>query len=107
MHAACATPDSLDRSALPVVHPILEPGVVDLVQRLPDEVVVARALGPGDDRETALHDQGDQETETAGPGAVKDWSNDDTEPGDDDAFNPVIHQIIGTGAYGGTTEDDG
>ena len=26
---------------------------------------------------------------------VKDWSNDDTEPGDDDAFGPVIHRIIG------------
>ena len=26
--------------------------------------------------------------------AVKDWSNDDTEPGDDDAFTPVIHRII-------------
>lgn len=27
--------------------------------------------------------------------SVKDWSNDDTEPGDDDAFGPVIHRIIG------------
>ena len=26
--------------------------------------------------------------------AVKDWSDDDTEPGDDDAFSPVIHRII-------------
>lgn len=26
--------------------------------------------------------------------AVKDWSNDDTEPGDDDAFSPVVHRII-------------
>ena len=26
--------------------------------------------------------------------AVKDWSNDDTEPGDDEAFTPVIHRII-------------
>ncbi|MBM3934696.1 MAG: tetratricopeptide repeat protein [SAR202 cluster bacterium] len=25
---------------------------------------------------------------------VKDWSNDDTEPGDDEAFSPVIHRII-------------
>lgn len=24
----------------------------------------------------------------------KDWSNDDTEPGDDEAFSPVIHRII-------------
>ena len=26
--------------------------------------------------------------------AVKDWSSDDTEPGDDEAFSPVIHRII-------------
>ena len=26
--------------------------------------------------------------------AVKDWSDDDTEPGDDDAFTPVLHRII-------------
>ena len=26
--------------------------------------------------------------------AVKDWSNDDTEPGDDEAFTPVVHRII-------------
>lgn len=33
-------------------------------------------------------DAGDDDT-------LKDWSNDDTEPGDDDAFGPVIHRIIG------------
>ncbi len=32
-------------------------------------------------------DAGDDDT-------LKDWSNDDTEPGDDDAFGPVIHRII-------------
>ena len=26
--------------------------------------------------------------------AIKDWSSDDTEPGDDEAFSPVIHRII-------------
>ncbi len=26
--------------------------------------------------------------------AAKDWSNDDTEPGDDEAFTPAIHRII-------------
>lgn len=26
--------------------------------------------------------------------SVKDWSDDDTEPGDDDAFTPVLHRII-------------
>ena len=25
---------------------------------------------------------------------VKDWSSDDTEPGDDDAFTPVLHRIV-------------
>jgi len=53
------------------------------------------------------YDQGDQGTEIAESDAVKDWSNDDTEPGDDDAFSPAIHRIIGTGADGGATEDDG
>ena len=35
--------------------------------------------------------------------AVKDWSNDDTEPGDDEAFTPVIHRIINSP---GDDEDD-
>ncbi len=26
--------------------------------------------------------------------SFKDWSDDDTEPGDDDAFSPVVHRII-------------
>jgi hypothetical protein len=26
--------------------------------------------------------------------AVKDWSSDDTEPGDDEAFSPVIHRVL-------------
>ena len=36
------------------------------------------------------------EGESAGPErvAVKDWSDDDTEPGDDEAFTPVLHRII-------------
>ncbi len=34
--------------------------------------------------------------ESADPEAVgvKDWSSDDTEPGDDEAFTPVLHRII-------------
>ena len=36
--------------------------------------------------------------------AVKDWSNDDTEPGDDEAFSPVIHRIINS--PGDDTDDD-
>ena len=34
------------------------------------------------------------------PAVVKDWSNDDTEPGDDDAFTPVFHRIINAGEEG-------
>ena len=37
---------------------------------------------------------GSQEVFDAGDDTLKDWSNDDTEPGDDDAFGPVIHRII-------------
>ena len=38
-------------------------------------------------------------------GAVfKDWSDDDTEPGDDDAFSPVVHRIIN--AADGDLSDD-
>ena len=46
---------------------------------------------------------GDQETAVAETVAVKDWSNDDTEPGDDEAFTPVIHRIINSP---GEDEDD-
>ena len=45
----------------------------------------------------------DRETAVAEPVAVKDWSNDDTEPGDDEAFTPVIHRIINSP---GEDEDD-
>ena len=38
----------------------------------------------------------DEETDEGEPVAVKDWSDDDTEPGDDDAFTPVVHRIINT-----------
>ena len=31
--------------------------------------------------------------------SIKDWSDDDTEPGDDEAFNPIVHRVI-------THEDD-
>lgn len=36
---------------------------------------------------------------------VKDWSDDDTEPGDDDAYTPVFHRIIKAGEEG-VTEDE-
>ena len=32
--------------------------------------------------------------EARGSGAVKDWSNDDTEPGDDEVFDSAAHRII-------------
>ena len=38
------------------------------------------------------------ETDEKGPTTVKDWSDDDTEPGDDDAYSPVFHRIINTGS---------
>lgn len=41
--------------------------------------------------ETAESDDDGEEPENLD---VKDWSNDDTEPGDDEAFSPVIHRII-------------
>ena len=43
------------------------------------------------------YDIGDDEAEEPDSVAVKDWSDDDTEPGDDDAFKPVVHRIITTG----------
>ena len=39
--------------------------------------------------EGSEQDMDDQES-----ASVKDWSDDDTEPGDDDAFTPVLHRII-------------
>ena len=50
----------------------------------------------------------DLSEEEAEPGqvAVKDWSDDDTEPGDDDAFKPVVHRIIGPGGEDQAVESD-
>ena len=47
---------------------------------------------------------GDRETAVAEPVEVKDWSSDDTEPGDDEAFTPVVHRIVNSL---GEDEDDG
>ena len=41
---------------------------------------------------------GDDEERELAAVAVKDWSDDDTEPGDDEAFSPVIHRIINSPA---------
>ncbi len=37
---------------------------------------------------------------------VKDWSDDDTEPGDDDAYTPVFHRIIKAGEEGMSDEQE-
>ena len=48
-------------------------------------VVSGSILGYGED-EPGTNDMGGR--------IIKDWSDDDTEPGDDEAFAPVIHRII-------------
>lgn len=50
-------------------------------------------------------DTEDEERELAAV-AVKDWSDDDTEPGDDEAFAPVIHRIINSPAADIAGADD-
>ena len=52
------------------------------------------------------YDVGDEDSVETGPVAVKDWSDDDTEPGDDDAFSPVVHRIINPGVNKGGEEED-
>jgi hypothetical protein len=52
------------------------------------------------------YDFGDEETEETEGVVVKDWSDDDTEPGDDEAFSPVIHRIIKTGERQATEEEE-
>lgn len=49
---------------------------------------------------------GEDETDEKEPVVVKDWSDDDTEPGDDEAFTPVFHRIIKAGEQS-LNEDDG
>ena len=43
---------------------------------------------------------GEDDTDDVERVAVKDWSDDDTEPGDDEAFSPVLHRIISAGGGG-------
>ena len=38
--------------------------------------------------------------------SVKDWSDDDTEPGDDDAYTPTFHRIINTGDETSDEDDE-
>lgn len=42
----------------------------------------------------AVEGEEEADVEEAEKTEVKDWSNDDTEPGDDEAFSPVLHRII-------------
>jgi len=50
-------------------------------------------------------ESGEEEAQEKEPVAVKDWSDDDTEPGDDEAFSPVIHRIIRTDDESATDDD--
>ena len=43
------------------------------------------------------YNQSDDGTAETNRAMVKDWSDDDTEPGDDDAFSPAVHRIINPG----------
>ncbi len=52
-----------------------------------------------------VSDSEEEERELAAV-AVKDWSDDDTEPGDDEAFAPVIHRIINSPAADIAGADD-
>ena len=53
------------------------------------------------------YDLNEEEGEEGERVTVKDWSDDDTEPGDDDAFTPVVHRIIDPRAEGvGDAEED-
>ena len=36
----------------------------------------------------------EENSESRGKISIKDWSDDDTEPGDDDAFTPVVHRVV-------------
>lgn len=55
----------------------------------------------------AAEGEEEAEVEEAEKAEVKDWSNDDTEPGDDEAFSPVLHRIIDAGGEAGGEEEEG
>ena len=40
------------------------------------------------------------------PAGFKDWSDDDTEPGDDEVFTPVLHRIINPARESGDGDED-
>ena len=60
-------------------------------------VVSGSVLGYGEDESAA---------DALGGRIIKDWSDDDTEPGDDEAFAPVIHRIINSSSSDDDIPDD-
>ena len=42
------------------------------------------------------YELGEEGADDGEPVVVKDWSDDDTEPGDDEAYTPVVHSIVNT-----------
>ncbi|MYE54466.1 MAG: tetratricopeptide repeat protein [Chloroflexi bacterium] len=60
-------------------------------------VVSGSVLGYGED---------DLGADTLGARIIKDWSDDDTEPGDDEAFAPVIHRIVNSSNSDDDLADD-
>lgn len=71
----------------------------------PSQGEMTRQRSPG--QSTLLGQELSEEEEAEGGERVlvKDWSDDDTEPGDDDAYTPVVHRIIN--AADGSGEEDG
>ena len=53
-----------------------------------------------------LTDLADDEPAATERLVIKDWSDDDTEPGDDDAFTPVFHRIIKAGEESISDDED-
>ena len=79
-------------------------GVVSFPSR-PGSVHKAYMPGPGpyyDKVGQGIADVGEQ----GDPVAVKDWSDDDTEPGDDAAFSPSFHRIINPNQESGEDEEE-
>ena len=52
------------------------------------------------------YDEDEPTTDALGGRIIKDWSDDDTEPGDDEAFAPVIHRIINSNDADDDLADD-
>ncbi|MBM3945541.1 MAG: tetratricopeptide repeat protein, partial [SAR202 cluster bacterium] len=75
-------------------------GIVSFPSRTGQEIKIAPAgvidyeLG---------EDDVDESDQTA---TVKDWSDDDTEPGDDEAYSPVLHRIINADGEDDAAEED-